>query len=210
MTRILIVDDHELVRRGLRQTLAEDLPKAVVIEAADAAQTLRSVANKPVDLVLLDINLPDRNGLDVLQDLKALHPHLPVVVLTAFPEKDFAVRAFKLGASGYVCKQSAADELIVAVQKALDGDRYITPSLAEALASKLAGEPPAAPHDSLSARELQVLREVALGKTLKEIAANLSLSEKTIGTYRLRISKKLRLASNVEIARYATVHKLVD
>jgi DNA-binding NarL/FixJ family response regulator len=210
MTRILIVDDHELVRRGLRQTLADDLPEVVTIEAGNAAQTLQMVAKEPVDMVLLDINLPDRNGLDVLQDLKALHPRLPVVVLTAFPEKDFAVRAFKLGASGYVCKHSAADELVAAIRKGLGGDRYITPSLAEALASKLAGEAPAVPHDSLSARELQVLREVALGKTLKQIAAGLSLSEKTVGTYRLRISRKLGLGTNVELARYATLHKLVD
>ncbi len=210
MTRILIVDDHELVRRGLRETLVEDLPNLVVIEAADAAQTFQAARKQRLDMVLLDINLPDRNGLDVLHDLKTLHPQLPIVVLTAFPEKDFAVRAFRLGASGYVCKQSASDELMAAVRSALAGDRYIPPSLAEALASKLAGEAPAAPHDSLSARELQVLREVALGKTLKQIAAGLSLSEKTVGTYRLRISRKLGLRSNVEIARYATLHKLVD
>jgi len=210
MTRILIADDHELVRRGLRQILSEAFPELVVAEALDARQALELAAKQPWDIVLLDINLPGRSGIDALQDLKRLYPRLPVVVVSAFPEKDFAVRAFKLGASGYVCKQSASHELLAAVHKALAGGRYVTPSLAEALAATVAGETPVAPHELLSNRELQVLREVALGKSLKEIAAELSLSEKTIGTYRVRISRKLGLGTNVELARYATRHKLVD
>jgi DNA-binding NarL/FixJ family response regulator len=154
--------------------------------------------------------MPGRSGIEVLQDLKRVYPRLPVVVLSAFPEKDYALRAFKLGASGYVSKQSASSELVAAVRKALAGGRYITPSLAEALAATVAGEAPVLPHETLSDRELQVLRHVALGKQLKEIAAELSLSEKTIGTYRMRISRKLGLGTNVEIARYATRHGLVD
>jgi len=210
MTRILIADDHELVRRGLRQILAEAIPDLVLAEAADAGQALEAAEKQPYDIVLLDINMPGRSGIEVLQDLKRLYARMPVVVLTAFPERDYAVRAFKLGASGYVSKQSASSELVAAVHKALAGGRYITPSLAEALAATVAGEVPALPHETLSNRELQVLRQVALGKPLKEIAAELSLSEKTIGTYRMRISRKLGLGTNVEIARYATRHGLVD
>ncbi len=210
MIRVLIADDHELVRRGVRGLLKEAFPDVVLGEALDAAQTLAAVEKKTWDLVLLDINMPGRNGLDVLQDLKRLYPKLPVVMLSAFPEKDFAVRAFKLGAAAYVSKESATGELLAATRKALAGGRYVTPLLAEALAATVAGESPAAPHDLLSNRELQVLRLVASDKSLKEIAAELSLSEKTIGTYRTRISQKLGLSTNVSLARYATLHNLVD
>lgn len=210
MTKILIADDHELFRRGLKQLLAEAFPEAVVVEAIDGRQTLESANKQPLELVLLDINMPGLNGMEVLQDLKRLHPRLPVVLLTALPEKEYAIRAFKLGASGYASKQSSSVELIAAVRKVLAGGRYITSSLAEALASTVAGEAPALPHEMLSNRELQVLRHVAQGKALKEIAAELSLSEKTVGTYRTRISRKLGLGTNVELARYAIRHHLVD
>ena len=210
MTRILIADDHEVLRRGLKTILAEAFPNLMVGEAADARQALEAAGKHPWDVVLLDINMPGRSGLDALQDLKRLHPQMPVVVLSVFPEKDYAIRAFKLGASGYVSKQSASGELLAAIRKALAGGRYVTPLLAEALAATVAGEAPAVPHELLSNRELQVLRLVALGKPLKEIAAELSLSEKTIGTYRMRISQKIGLSTNVELARYALQHKLVD
>jgi two-component system invasion response regulator UvrY len=210
MTRILIADDHELVRRGLRQTLAEAFSELVVEEAADAPQTLAAAAKKTWDIVLLDINMPGRSGIEILQELKQLYPRLPVLMVSAFPEKDYAIRAFKLGASGFVSKQSASRELIIAVNKVLAGGRYITVSLAEALAATVAGETPSVPHEMLSNRELQVLRHVAQGKALKEIAAELSISEKTVGTYRTRISKKLCLGTNVELARYALLHHLVD
>ena len=210
MIRVLIADDHELVRRGVRGLLKDDFPGIVCGEALDAKQTLAAVEKKPWDLVLLDINMPGRNGLDVLQDLRRLYPELPVIILSAFPEKDYAMRAFKLGAAGYVSKESASGELLAAARKALAGGRYVTPALAEALAATVAGENPVAPHDLLSNRELQVLRLVALGKSLKAIAAELSLSEKTVGTYRTRISQKMNLSSNVELARYATLHKLVE
>jgi two-component system, NarL family, invasion response regulator UvrY len=210
MTRILIADDHEVLRRGLKTILAEAFPNLLVGEAADARQTLEAAEKHPWDVVLLDINMPGRSGLDALQDLKRLHPQMPVVVLSVFPERDYAVRAFKLGASGYVSKQSASGELLAAIRKALAGGRYVTPLLAEVLAATVAGEAPAVPHELLSNRELQVFRLVALGKPLKEIAAELSLSEKTIGTYRMRISQKIGLSTNVELARYAMQHKLVD
>ncbi|MFO1475834.1 MAG: response regulator transcription factor [Verrucomicrobiota bacterium] len=207
---ILIADDHELLRRGLKGILAEAFPDVQVQEAKDAREALAAVGKKPWDLMLLDINMPGRNGLEVLQDVKRLHPKLPVVMLSAFPEQDYALRAFKLGASGYVSKESASTELIAAARKALSGGRYVTAILAESLAANLAGDTPALPHETLSNRELQVLRMVALGKTIKEIAAELNLSEKTIGTYRARVSQKTGLATNVELARYAVRHKLVE
>jgi two-component system, NarL family, invasion response regulator UvrY len=210
MTRILIADDHEVLRRGLKSILAEAFPDSKIGEAPEARQTLEAAAKQRWDIVLLDINMPGRNGLEVLQDLKRLYPQMPVVVLSAFPEKDYAIRAFKLGASGYISKQSASAELLAAIRKALAGGRYITPLLAEALAATVAGETPPEPHEMLSNRELQVLRLVALGKPLKQIAAELSLSEKTIGTYRTRIAQKIGLSTNVELARYAVTHRLVD
>ena len=210
MTKILIADDHELLRRGLKTILVEAFTDLVVGEAVDARQALEAVEKKAWDVVLLDINMPGRSGLDALQDIKRVRPQMPVVVLSVFPEKDYAVRAFKLGASGYVSKQSASGELLAAIRKALAGGRYVTPLLAEALAATVAGASSGVPHELLSNRELQVLRMVALGKPLKEIASELSLSEKTIGTYRMRISQKIGLSTNVELARYAIHHKLVE
>ena len=210
MKRILIADDHEIVRRGLRQILTDEFPKLQVGDAANARDAVEAVRKQAWDAVLLDINMPGRSGLDVLEELKRLRPAMPVVVLTAFPEEDYAVRAFKLGASGYVSKESASDELLAALRKALAGGRYVTASLAEKLAASVAGDAPLDPHETLSNRELQVLRLIAQGRTIKEVAAELSLSEKTIGTYRTRLSEKMGLATNVELARYAFQHKLVD
>lgn len=210
MTRILVVDDHELLRRGIRSILTGAFPELLLVEAADARQALRAVEKEAFDLALLDINLPGRSGLDLLQDLRQLHPQMRVIVLSAYPERDYALRAFKLGAAGYVSKQSAEAELLWAVRKVLTGGRYVTASLAEALAAQFAGDTPESPHETLSNRELQVLRLVAMGKTLKDIAAELFLSEKTIGTYRTRISQKLGLGTNVELARYAERHKLIE
>lgn len=210
MKRILIADDHEIVRRGLRQILTDEFPKLQVGDAANARDAVEAVRKQAWDAVLLDINMPGRSGLEVLEELKRLRPAMPVVMLTAFPEEDYAVRAFKLGASGYVSKESASDELLAALRKALAGGRYVTASLAEKLAASVAGDAPSAPHETLSNRELQVLRLIAQGRTIKEVAAELALSEKTIGTYRTRISEKMGLSTNVELARYAFQHKLAD
>ena len=207
---LLIADDHEVVRRGLKDILAEEFPKMRVDEARNGQETLEAARKQAWDIVLLDINMPGRGGLEVLAELKELHPKMPVLVLSAFPEEDYALRAFKLGAAGYISKQSASDELLAAIRKVLAGGRYVTPLLAEKLAGALAGESPAAPHELLSNRELQVLRLIAAGKTIKEISAELSLSEKTVGTYRSRVSEKMRLATNVELTRYAMQHRLVD
>ncbi len=210
MTRVLIADDHEIVRRGLKDLLADAFSKIKMGEARTSQEALDLAQRQEWDIVLLDINMPGRSGLEVLEDLRRLRPALPVLVLSASPEQDYAVRVLKLGASGYLTKQSASDELLAAIRKSLAGGKYVTATLAENLAAQLSGDAPDAPHEALSNRELQVLRLIASGKTVKEIAADLSLSEKTIGTYRTRISEKLHLATNVELTRYALQHKLAD
>ena len=210
MTKILIVDDHEVVRRGLKQILADEFKPVKIGEARNAAEALEVVSREPWDVVLLDITMPGRNGLEALEEFHRLHPKIAVLVLSASPEEDYALRALKLGASGYLTKQSASDELLAAVRKTLSGGKYVTASLAEKLAASLSGQAPASPHETLSNRELQVLRLIASGQTIKEIAAELSLSEKTIGTYRTRISEKMRLSTNVELTRYALQHHLVE
>lgn len=210
MMRILLVDDHELVRRGLKQLLAEEFPKAVFGEANRVPEARALLAQKKWDLVLLDINLPGGSGLDLLAEVNRLCPQAAVLMLSSYPEEEFAVRAFKLGAAGYLTKASVADEMLLAVKKVLAGGKYVSASLAEKLADALGNPQRAAPHETLSARELEVLRLVATGRTIKEIAAGLSLSEKTIATYRSRVSEKLGLSTNVELARYALQHRLVD
>jgi len=210
MTRVLIADDHEVVRRGLKDLLNDALDHVQFGEACTAQEALEQAQRQDWDIVLLDLNMPGRSGLEILADLKRLRPNRPVLVRSAFPEQEYALRALKLGASGYLTKQSASDELLAAVRKSLAGGKYVTASLAERLAAHLSGETPSEPHEALSPRELQVLRFIASGKTVKEIAAELSLSDKTIGTYRTRISEKLRLSTNVELTRYALQHKLAD
>ena len=207
---VLIADDHEIIRRGLRDILADEFPRLRVAEARDALETLEAARRQTWDVVLLDIKMPGRGGLEVLEELKKLQPKTPVVIVSAFPEEEYALRAFRVGAAGYVSKEGASDELLAAVRKALGGGRYVTPALAEKLAAAVSSEAPASPHETLSNRELEVLRLIAAGKTIKEIAAELHLSEKTIGTYRLRLSKKMNLSTNVELTRYALQHNLAD
>ena len=208
--RILLVDDHEIVRRGLKQLLAEEFPKAVFGEATRVPQARELVTQKDWHLVVLDINLPGGSGLDLLAEVRRLRPQAAVLMLSSYPEEEFAVRAFKLGAAGYLTKASVAEEMLIAVRKVLAGGKYVSASLAEQLATSLGGAKPAALHETLSPRELEVLRLVAAGKTIKEIAAGFSLSEKTIATYRTRIADKLGLSTNVELARYAMRNGLVS
>jgi two-component system, NarL family, invasion response regulator UvrY len=210
MNRFLIVDDHEVVRRGLKQVLADGFPGAQVGEAARAEEAQALLGAQEWDLLLLDVNIPGRNGLELLQDVRRLWPRLPVLVVSAYPEEEFAVRSIRLGAAGYVTKGSASDELVSAARKVLEGGRYVTATLAEKLAAALGSDVQQEPHEALSPRELQVVRLVASGRTLREIATELGLSEKTIGTYRARISEKLGLSTNVELTRYAMQHKLVQ
>jgi DNA-binding NarL/FixJ family response regulator len=210
VTKILIADDHEVVRRGLKHILEDEFASLQVGEAGTGAETLEAARQEAWDIVLLDINMPGRGGLEVLAELRQLCPKTPVLVLSVFPEADYAMRAIKLGAAGYLTKRSASDELLSAIRKVLSGGKYVTGTLAEKLATHLSGETHAAPHEKLSDRELQVLRLVGLGKTIKEVAAEMCLSEKTVGTYRSRISEKMNLSTNVELARYALQHHLVD
>jgi DNA-binding NarL/FixJ family response regulator len=210
MIRVLIADDHEIVRRGLHDILTTRLGEVKVGEAKDANEAVSLLIGGEWDLLLLDINMPGRSGLEVLAEAKRIRPKTPVLVLTSYPEEQFAMRALKLGASGYLTKQSASDELVTAVQRVLAGRKYVTASLAEHLASSFSEAGDAAPHEALSHRELQVLRLIALGKSIKEIAAELNLSEKTVATYRSRLAEKTGLRTNVEIARYALRQGLVE
>jgi DNA-binding NarL/FixJ family response regulator len=210
MTRVLIADDHEIVRCGLRDILTTRLGKVAVSEAKDAGEAINLLIKNEWDLVLLDINMPGRDGLEVLVEARRLRPKTPVLVLTAYPEEQFAIRSFKLGAAGYITKQSVSDELITAVKRVLAGGKYITASLAERLASCIGETSEQSPHEALSHRELQVLRLIAVGKSMKAVADQLTLSEKTVATYRTRIAEKVGLKTNVEIARYALKQGLVD
>lgn len=210
MTRILIVDDHEVVRRGLRQLLAQDYPDGEFAEAATAQAAREAMTRAPWQLMLLDINLPGVSGLELLAQAKQLYPAMPVLVLSASPEEEFAIRALKLGAAGYLSKRSLVDEMLLAVRCVLDGRKYVSASLAQQLASTLGKDPAQAPHEALSQRELEVLRMVAKGRTVKDIASELMLSEKTIATYRARACAKLGRTTNVELARYALQNGLVD
>ena len=208
--KILIVDDHFIVRRGMISILREHFKEVEFGECEDARQGVAAVMSGSWDLVIVDISMPGRNGLDFIQDVKKGNPALPVLVVSAHAEKDYAIRALKLGAAGYVSKQGAGDVLVSAVKRVLSGGRYVSASLAEHLAGSLSGGVPEASHDSLSNRELQVLKMIASGMTLKEIGAELALSEKTIATYRARISEKMGLPTNVDLTRYAVRHGLVD
>lgn len=204
----LIVDDHPFVRRGLKDILADAYPRSVFGEADDSARALREFERRTWDLVLLDINIPGRGGLDVLEDMLRVRPQTRVLVISMYPEEEFAVRAFRLGAAGYINKNQAGDELEDAVKDILAGKKHVTPALAQALAVALDGKQSHAPHETLSPRELQVLCLIAGGKTVKQIAAELALSGKTVGTYRARIAEKTGMANNVELTRYAFQHDL--
>ena len=208
--KILIVDDHALLRRGMISLLREHFKEVEFGECADSRQGFAAVLEGKWNLVILDISMPGRNGLDLIRDIRGENPDLPILVVSAHAERDYAVRALKLGAAGYVSKQSAADVLVSAVKRVLSGGRYVSPALAELLAGSLSGATSDASHESLSNRELQVLKMIASGKTLKEIGSELALSEKTVATYRARISEKMGLPTNVDLTRYAMRHGLVD
>jgi two-component system invasion response regulator UvrY len=210
MTRVLIADDHAIVRKGLKETLGEELGKVTFGEAENARQALDQIRKEPWDLLLLDIDMEGQSGLEVLAEIRRSAERLPVLILSMYPEAEFAMRALKDGASGYVSKQSAPEELIGAVRKVLGGGRYVSPVLAERLVSNLQHPMECLPHESLSPREVQVLRMVATGKSVKEIAADLSLSTKTVATHRARMLEKMRMQSDVEVARYALKNRLVN
>jgi DNA-binding NarL/FixJ family response regulator len=210
MLRVLIADDHPVVRRGLEQIIAGTSDMVVAGEAADGWEALRKATAGDYDVVLLDISMPFKNGLEVLSQIKAAKPALPVLMLSMHPEEQYAVRALKTGASGYLTKESAPEEMLTAIRKVSGGGKYVSASLAEDLASMLQEDADRLPHQALSNREFQVLRLIASGKTVSEIAQELSLSVKTISTYRARVLQKLRLKNTAELVRYATDNELVE
>jgi len=208
--RILIVDDHEVVREGVKTILREQSPSVVFGEACAAPEAVRFVREHDWDMVVLDLSLGDGNGLEVLKELKLLRPKLPVLILSMHSEEQYARRTFRAGASGYVTKDSSRSELAQALNKVAAGGKYITSSLAEKLIIDLGGGSERALHETLSDREFQVMRLLALGKSVSEIAELLSLSDKTISTYRARLFEKIGIHTNAELVRYAIHNKLVD
>ena len=208
--RFLVVDDHAVVRRGVRELLADSFPDCEVVEAANGEDAVRMFAEGEWDLVVLDLAMPGRGGLDALKGIQGHRPQVPVLVLSAHAEDQFAIRALRAGARGYVTKQSASDELVTAARKLLAGAPYVSASLAGHLASVLTHAPERPPHEALSDREMQVFRMLASGKSVKEIGAELALSDKTISTYRARVLEKMNLRSNAELMRYALRSGLVD
>jgi len=210
MLKILIADDHPVFRRGLKQIIAETTDMVVADEATDGWEVLSKVRAGNYDVVLLDISMPGKTGIDVLSELKNERPGLRILMLSMHPEEQYAVRALKAGASGYLTKESAPDELVAAIRKVSTGGKYVSSSLAEKLASVVQGNAERLPHEALSDREYQVMCMIASGKTSKEIAGELSLSIKTISTYRSRILEKMKKRNNAELTRYAINNRLVD
>lgn len=210
MLRVLVADDHEVVRKGLMKVLAETLQPIKVDEARDGLEAVGKAWKGEYDLVVLDLKMPGKSGLDALKEIKQHRPKLPVVILSMHPEEQFAIRAMRAGASGYLTKESAGDELVLAIRKALKGEKYISSSLAEILAGQLDSDPDKPPHETLSDREYQVMLLIASGKPVGAIAKELKLSVKTVSSYRANILLKTRMKNNAEITHYAIQNKLVD
>jgi len=207
---VLVADDHAVVRRGVVQILTEAPDMVVAGEASTGREVLQAVWEHDYDVLVLDIAMPEGSGLEVLQQLQTLKPDLRVLILSMYPERQYAVRALKTGAAGYLTKESVPDELIVAIRKVARGGKYISQSLAEQLVGELRGEVEKEPHETLSDREFQVMILLAAGKSVTDVAEELSLSVKTVSTYRARILDKLNLKSTAEIIRYALEHGLVE
>jgi DNA-binding NarL/FixJ family response regulator len=208
--RILIVDDHAVVRDGLKQLLAEKYRDALFGEAANAQQALDKLDNADWDVMLLDLTMPGRGGLEVLSQFKDIQPQTKILVLTMHPADQYAVRVLKAGASGYLTKESASDEVVAAIEKVLAGGTYVTAALAEKLITSMTTAFAGKPHEQLSDREFQVLLMLASGKSVKEMGGELSLSVKTISTYRTRVFEKMKFKSNADAVRYVMAEHLLD
>lgn len=208
--RILIADDHPIFRAGLKEILIKQPDVESVGEAADGLMALALARKERWDLILLDITMPGKDGLEVLQELRRERPKLPVLILSAHPEDQMALRLLKAGAAGYLTKDKAPEVLLIAIKKVLHGEKYISEALAQKTALYVISEAPELLHETLSDREYQVLRMIASGKTIKEIGDALFLSARTVSTYRSRLLEKMNMKSNTELLRYAVEHKLLD
>lgn len=209
MIRVFIVDDHEIIRQGLKMILKEASDLTVVGEAADGNEALKKLRTAECDVLVLDMNMPGKSGIELLTEIKALRPKLHILVLTIHPEDKFALKTLKAGASGYLCKDTALEELEVAIRNIYNKGRYISNTLAEQLAFEVVPDNKAL-HEQLSRRENEILIKIARGMKVKDIAAELNLSISTVFTYRLRIFEKLNVKSNVELTHYAIEHKLIN
>lgn len=208
MTRLLITDDHAVVRSGLKDFISSQKGIEVIAEAGNGQEALAAVRAQPVDLVLLDLSLPDAEGIDILRRIKQARPELPVIVFSVYPEEEYAVHALDAGASGYLNKGGAPEEILTAIRTVAGGARYLSPSLAERLLGSSLRRKERLPHERLSRREMEVLLQLSKGVPLTRIGEQLNLSVKTIGTYRARIIEKLNLNSNAELTRYVLEHRL--
>ena len=207
--RILVADDHAIVRRGIREILAEEFPEAVFGEARNAAEVFKLLGAASWDLLTLDVSMPGRNGVQLLREIKRVIPHVPKLVVSMHPENQFAIGAFKAGAAGYLTKDTVEVELVRAARKVLAGEMYVSSGLGERLAANFSNSGSATGGESLSEREYDVIRLLAGGRTVKEIASDLNLSVKTVSTYRVRLMSTLHFRNNAEIIRYAIVNNLV-
>ncbi|MFN8247298.1 MAG: response regulator transcription factor [Ferruginibacter sp.] len=209
MISILIADDHSVVRKGLRQILLEGFPNAHIEEVPDAEEMVKKIMHGEFNVVISDLSMPGRSGLEALQQIKQINPNLPVLILSIHPEEQYALRVLKAGASGYLSKDMAPDELVNAVQRVMLGKKYITASIAEKLASILDQDSGRPPHELLSDREFSVFKMLASGKSVSEIADSLYLSVTTVSTYRSRIMVKMGMRSNADLTLYSIEHKLI-
>lgn len=210
MAKILIADDHAIVRAGLRQFIVEEPGLEVTGEAQSGTEAVELVRNQPFDVVLLDIAMPDKNGIDALRQIKQIRPDLPVLVLSTFPEEQYAVNVMRAGASGYISKEAAPTQLVAAIRTVLQGRKYVGPTLAQILAAELNGDATKPLHASLSQREFQIFCKLAAGKSVSEIGAELFLSVKTVSTYRARILDKMNLKTNADLTYYALKNGLIQ
>ncbi len=210
MIKIVIADDHDIVRAGLKQIISDSRDMKVTGESVNAEQLIELVKKNDYDVVLLDLKMSGMNGLDAIKHIKLLKPHLPVIVLSMHAEDQYAVRTIRAGASGYITKETASENLIAAIKKAVAGGRYISPALAESLADSIALGGNEAPHDALTDREFQVMCMIASGRSVSEIGSELFLSVKTISTYRHRILSKMNMKNNSEITHYVIKNNLLD
>lgn len=209
--RIIIADDHALIRKGLKEILQQVEGLLLLDEAQNGSELLLKIEENDYDIIVLDISMPGKSGLDILKDLRNIKPEIPVLILSVYPEEQYAIRVLKAGAAGYLTKDSAPDELVSAIKKIVNGGKYISASLAEMLASEVKGGGVIKqPHENLSDREFQVMKMLAVGKTIKEISEELFLSPKTVSTYRTRIYVKMKFDSKAELTGYAMKNGLVD